>query len=260
MIMNHKEAISFLVENANNIDLTPFTIRNIHNLLSQDLLKNRYACGDVRRIEVDIMKSSYKPASGYLLLKEKLELLLLKARKIKDSFEQSFFVLIHISYLQAFEDVNKRTARLACNIPFIKQNLCPLSFTGLPKDEYISAILMFYECNEVKPMIDLFKWSYLKSCERYETVRQSVGDVDEFRVRYRKQRKECMGEVIRQSIHGDKIEDFTKKYCQKNKINQEDRFIAMVITELDTLHSGAIVGTGVSESQFNQWEQNKEQK
>ena len=81
--------------------------------------------------------------------------------------------------------------------------------------------------------------------------------VDAFRVRYRKQRKECMGEIIRQNIHGQKIEDFTRDYCWQHKISQEDKFIAIVITELDALHSGAIVGIGVSESQFNEWKKSE---
>jgi Fic family protein len=54
-------------------------------------------------------------------------------------------MLLHLSYLQAFEDVNKRTARLSCNMPFIKHNLCPLSFADLPKDDYTAALLIVYE-------------------------------------------------------------------------------------------------------------------
>ena len=253
MILNHKEAISFLVDNAENIDITLFTIRNLHYLLAQDLLVNPMSCGDVRKNEVHISGTTYQPISGYLLLQENLELLLLKARKIEDSYEQSFFLLLHLSYLQAFEDVNKRTARLACNIPFIKNNQCPLSFVDLPKDDYVASLIMFYERNIIEPMVEVFKWAYLKSCERYDTVRDSLGEVDEFRVRYRRQRKECIGEIIRKNLHGSNIEEFTYKYCQKNQINQQDRFVTMIITQLDMLHSGAIVGMGISESQFEVW-------
>jgi Fic family protein len=177
------------------------------------------ACGNIREIEVNIVKSTYKPASGYLFLKENLELLLLKAKKIENPFEQSFFVLLHLSYLQAFEDVNKRTARLACNIPFIKSNKCPLSFTGLPKEDYILAIVIFYELNNFKPMIDLFKWSYLKSCERYDGICESIGNIDEFRVKHRKQRKYCMGEVIRKNLHGQKIENIVRTTIFIKKID-----------------------------------------
>ena len=110
MIMNHKEAISFLVENTQDVQLTPLYIRNIHHLLSQDLLANRASCGQIRTKEVSIAGSKYKPLDNPYQLQELLELLLLKATKIEDPFEQSFFVLAHLSYLQVFEDVNKRNS------------------------------------------------------------------------------------------------------------------------------------------------------
>jgi len=64
MIMNHKEAILFLVENAHDIELNSLTIRNLHHLLSQDLLANPEACGNIRILEVDISQSTYKPLSN----------------------------------------------------------------------------------------------------------------------------------------------------------------------------------------------------
>jgi Fic family protein len=89
--------------------------------LSQDLLKNPDACKKVRQLEVNIEKSSYLPLNNSHKLEEYLALLLKKAVQIGDPFEQSFFLLIDTSYLHAFEDVNNRTARLICNIPFIKK-------------------------------------------------------------------------------------------------------------------------------------------
>ena len=41
------------------------------------------------------------------------------ASEIQDPFEQAFFLMVHLPYLQPFEDVNKRVSRLAANIPFI---------------------------------------------------------------------------------------------------------------------------------------------
>ena len=107
-------------------------------------------------------------------IKELLARVLLKAEQISDPFEQSFFLLVHLSYLQAFEDVNKRTARLTCNIPFIKGNLCPLSFTDVPQEDYFKALLYFYETNEVQPALELFEWAYKKSCEQYDVVKTWV--------------------------------------------------------------------------------------
>lgn len=170
MISNHKEAISFLVENAQAIDADKRTVTNLHYLLSQDLLANPNAWGQVRSISVGVGQSAYMPIDNPLLLRDLLELVLLKARKIASPIEQSFFLLVHLSYLQAFEDVNKRTARLSCNIPLIKHNLCPLSFVGVMKDDFAAAMLAVYEKNELAPLLDLYHWAYEQSCNQYGKV------------------------------------------------------------------------------------------
>ncbi len=253
MIMNHKEAILFLVENAQAIELNSFTVFNLHHLLSQDLLANPEASGKIRNIEVDIGKSAYKPIGNPHVLKELLELILLKARKIKDPFEQSFFLLVHLSYLQAFEDVNKRTSRLSCNIPFIKKNLCPLSFIDVSRDNYIAALLAIYEKNEIGPMLDLFCWAYVLSCQQYGVAKQSLGEIDAFRIQYRQQRKDVMGRVVRDGLHGEAIEKRIEQYCVDKAITEVDRFTAITLADLGSLHIGAIIGLGISEAQFNAW-------
>jgi len=253
MIMNHKEAILFLVENAQDIELSSLTIRNLHHLLSQDLLANPEACGNIRKIEVDIGKSTYKPQGNPHILKELFELILFKARKIKDPFEQSFFLLIHLSYLQAFEDVNKRTSRLSCNIPFIKLNLCPLSFTDVSREDYTTALLAIYEKNDIAPMLDLYCWAYVRSCEQYGVVRKSLGEIDAFRIQYRQQRKDVMGQVVKRGLHGKQTEDFIEKFCHEHGINDIDKFTAMTLVDLSTLHAGAIIGLGITEAQLNTW-------
>lgn len=253
MIMNHKEAILFLVENAGDIDLNPFTVFNLHNLLSQDLLANPQACGNVRSIDVDIGGSAYKPLGNPHALKELLELILLKARKIVDPFEQSFFVLVHLAYLQAFEDVNKRTSRLACNIPFIKKNLCPLSFVDISREDYSAAMLVMYETNDTGPMLDLFIWAYRRSCNQYDTVKKSIGEIDAYRIQYRQARKEIMGQVVKQNLHGYAAEQFIEQYCKEKNVENAEKFTAMTLTDLGALHAGAIVGLGISEKQLEAW-------
>ena len=253
MIMNHKEAILFLVENAQDIELNSLTIRNLHHLLSQDLLANQEACGNIRTLEVNIGQSTYQPLNNPHLLKELFELILLKARKIKDPFEQSFFLLVHLSYLQAFEDVNKRTSRLSCNIPFIKANLCPLSFTDVSRDDYTAALLAMYEKNNVGPMLELYTWAYLRSCEQYGVVKKSVGEIDGFRIQYRQQRKEVMGLVVKNGLHANKAEDYIEIFCEKNGIDETAKFTAMTLADLSTLHAGAIIGLGITEAQLEAW-------
>ncbi|CBL45503.1 Conserved hypothetical protein [gamma proteobacterium HdN1] len=254
MIMNHKEALLFLVENAQDVELNSLTIRNLHHLLSQDLLANPRACGNIRSIEVDIGQSTYKPLNNPHQLKELFELILFKARKIEDPFEQSFFLLVHLSYLQAFEEVNKRTSRLSCNIPFIKENLCPLSFTDISRDDYTAALLTVYEKNNIEPMLELFAWAYLRSCEQYGVVKKSLGEIDAFRIQYRQQRKEVMGLVVRKGLHGKKAEDLIEDFCQQHNIKDTAKFTAMTLADLSTLHAGAIIGLGVTEAQLNKWQ------
>ncbi|WP_252177349.1 Fic family protein [Endozoicomonas sp. 4G] len=257
MIMNHKEAILFLIENAELIKLDCFTLFNLHNLLSQDLLANPQSCGNIRTVTVEIGKSSYLPLENPHILREMLELILVKANKIEDPFEQSFFLLVHLSYLQAFEDVNKRTSRLTCNIPFIKQNLCPLSFTDVPRDDYIPALLAIYELNDVNPMLDLFAWAYLRSCNQYDVVKESLGGIDAFRIQHRQLRKQVMGQVIRDNLHREEAAQLIEQFCLNNAIREVEKFTAMTMTDLDNLHAGAIIGLGISESQFYTWQAGK---
>ena len=256
MIMNHKEAIVFLVENAREIGLNSFTVFNLHSLLAQDLLEPR-RCGYIRMTDVDIGKSAYKPLANPHVLRELFELILLKARAIADPFEQSFFLLIHLSYLQPFADVNKRTSRLACNIPFIKHNLCPLGFTDVDRDDYTAALPAVYEKNQTAPMLDLYCWAYKRSCREYDLAKESVGEIDAFRVMYRQQRKEAMGRVVRDGLHGEEAEALLVDYCRELSIPERDKFVAMTLADLDALHAGAIAGLGITEAQLDQWQENK---
>ena len=257
MIMNHKEAILFLVENAQDVELNSLTVRNLHNMLAQDLLANPEACGNIRSIEVNIGKSTYRPLANSHQLSELFELMLLTARQIEDPFEQSFFLLVHLSYLQAFEDVNKRTSRLSCNIPFIKKNLCPLSFVDVSREDYTAALLAIYELNDIAPMLELYQWAYLRSCQQYAVARQSIGEIDTFRIQYRQQRKDVMGEVVRQKLHGQAAEALIASFCAKAEIDNTDKFIAMALADLDALHAGAIIGLGITEAQFEEWQKMK---
>jgi len=177
------------------------------------------------------------------------------ATKINDPFEQSFFLLIHLSYLQAFEDVNKRTARLACNIPFIKMNLCPLSFVDVSKEDYIASLLYFYETGDTQPAAELFYLAYIRSSKKYLRVKESVGVIDTYRVRFRKERKEILGDIIREGITGRAIEFALEAYCNKSKIENPDKFVAIALTELNNIHSGAVVGLGVTEGMLIKWQE-----
>ncbi|MFV0450116.1 MAG: Fic family protein [Vibrio sp.] len=255
MILNHKEAIMFLIENAEELSVTPFVIRNLHQLLSQDLLPDSLSCGKIRQVEVKITKTSYLPLNASQQLEEIFTLLLRKAEKIHDPFEQSFFLLIHLSYLQAFVDVNKRTARLSCNLPFIKDNLCPLSFIDVPKDDYVQTLIYFYETGDYEPALEVFVWAYERSSQQYDVVEKSIGVIDSYRIKYRSERKQALGQIIREMVVGEAIISRLEQFCIEHHIPDTDKFISIATVELSKLHSGAIVSLGVTENMFRTWKE-----
>ena len=175
MILNHKDAIEFLVANADDIGFNRYTILNLHALLANNLLADPAAVGRLRHIIVGIDGSTFHPLEGPGLIEECFDQLLATATAIDDPFEQAFFVMVQLPYLQPFDDVNKRVSRLAANIPLIKANLAPLSFTDVPGDLYTRATLGVYERNDVALLRDVFLWAYERSAARYAAVRQSLG-------------------------------------------------------------------------------------
>ena len=174
MILNHKEAIRYLVDNALRLNVNLQTIRTLHYLLADGLVEAKYA-GKVRDHSVRIGGSTYIPFDDPKQLQVQLERIAEKAAFIKNPFEQSLFLLIHISYLQAFIDVNKRTARLSANIPLIIDNLVPLSFNDVERDDYISAMIAIYELQDVNPLIDLYAYSYMRTCAAYDATIKAIG-------------------------------------------------------------------------------------
>ncbi len=90
--------------------------------------------------------------------------------------------------MQAFSDVNKRTARLSANIPLIKNNFVPLSFNDVEREDYTSAMIAIYELQDIRPLLDLYVFSYMRTCALYDSTVKSMG-FDEIRVRYRQQRR-----------------------------------------------------------------------
>ena len=156
MILNHKDAIEFLVGTAEDIGFNRYTILNLHATLANNLLADPTAAGRLRHIAVGIERSAFHPLEVPQLIEECFDQVLATASAITDPFEQAFFVMVQLPYLQPFDDVNKRVSRLAANIPLIKGNLSPLSFTDVPRDIYTEAVLGVYELNEYELLKDVF--------------------------------------------------------------------------------------------------------
>lgn len=166
MILNHKNAIKYILDNRNVIKLSKADFQNIHKLLWKWLLLDDYLW-KTRSNEVNIWGSSYFPLDNKFQLEEQFDIFIEKLNKIKNHFEQSLFILVFIPYFQAFMDINKRTSRITSNIPLIKNWLIPFSFLQIKDRDYINAILAIYELNDVTLMRDLFVDNYLLNMKRY---------------------------------------------------------------------------------------------
>src|SRR3972149_4568142 len=166
MILNHKAAIEMLVEHAEEIGFDTFTFFNLHALLSENLLMDPDASGRLRTTIIEISGSVFHPLAVTQQIEDSFRLILDKTNAIRDPFEQAFFLMVHIPYLQPFLDVNKRVSRLGANIPLIKHNLSPLSFVDVPEQAYVDGTLGVYEFNRVELLQDVFVWAYERSCQR----------------------------------------------------------------------------------------------
>lgn len=261
MILNHKAAIEFLVDSANETGFDRGTILNLHALLSDNLLGNPMASGRLRAIPVGIGKSVYEPLAVPQLIEEIFSQILDTAAAISDPFEQAFFVIVHLPYLQPFEDVNKRVSRLAANIPFIAHNLCPLSFMDVPEGLYINGLLGIYELNRIELLRDVFVWTYERSCDRYQAMRHSIGEPDEFRLRYRQALIDCVSEAIRQvgSGNADNTGEILSRMAM-SRVPEDDRehFLKVAEEEIATLHEGNYARYRLRSSEFQDWQKRKE--
>jgi hypothetical protein len=190
------------------------------------------------------------------LISECFEQILDTAKAIKDPFEQTFFLMAHLPYLQPFEDVNKRVSRLAANLPLMRDNLCPLSFVDVPEHIYINGLLGVYELNQMELLVEVFVWAYERSCLRYSAVRKTLGDPDPFRVKYRSLRKETVANVVRHQMDKTSATAYIRKRA-KEMIPDSDwmKFIEVVETELMSLHEGNISRYGLKLSEVEQWQE-----
>ena len=168
MILNHKQAVGYLVEVAHaQGPLSSRTLKELHALLGQDLIDVR-ELGVLRRRPVSIGGSAYVPLAIPSRLEEEFNVLIEKANAIADPFEQSLFWLVGVAYLQPFVDINKRTGRLACNVPLLKAGLAPLSFMTMDKQAYVKGLLEYYELGATETMARAFEGAYVASAHRYD--------------------------------------------------------------------------------------------
>ncbi len=256
MILNHKDAIEFLVSEADGIGFNRYTILNLHAMLANNLLPDETAAGRLRHIAVGIEKSAFHPLEVPQLIEECFDQILATTGAIEDPFEQAFFFMVQLPYLQPFDDVNKRVSRIAANIPLIRRNLAPLSFTDVPRSIYTEAILGVYELNRIELLKDVFIWAYERSAARYAAVRQSLGEPDPFRLQHRQAIRAVVGEIVRRSLGRKEASAYIANFAKEN-IRAADResFREVAENDLLALHGGNYARYQIRPAEYETWRQ-----
>lgn len=255
MILNHKGAIEYCIEFATEEKISSHEVCSIHALLSENLLGDPSASGRIRDVIVGIEGTTYMPLENPHVLKECFQVFITKLNSIEDPFEQSLFSLAHLSYMQAFEDVNKRTARLVANIPLIKKNFKPLSFTDVDRDTYFKSLLGVYEKNDTTLLRDLYMWAYRRSSQRYSAIQQVMGEPNLLRLKYRAVIQDIIRTVILEKVAGPQVVNRVQSLMEIQKLPKADASELFKIIEIEilSLHDGNIARFKVRPSEFQEW-------
>lgn len=153
MLLNHKAALDFIIENPTYVRrLSLSGIEDIHSILVKDLGIDR----NIRKRKIGISGTNYKPLDNEFQIKEALVELCELVNKQENIFAKALFVLVLISYIQAFADGNKRTARIISNAILMNNNYCPISFRTVDSIDYKKAMLIFYEQNNISAIKKIF--------------------------------------------------------------------------------------------------------
>lgn len=253
LILNHKAAIEFLVENAQEIGFNRFTMFGLHALLSENLLENREEEGRLRHRPVNVGTSVYTPPAIPQVIEERFDKLLRVAHSIPDPFEQAFFAMVQLPYLQPFIDVNKRTSRLAANIPLIRENLCPLSFIDVPEGDYVDGLLAVYELNDISLLRDVFTWAYQRSCAQFRILRDAMGQPDPIRLNYRTELRALVAEIVRSQDWPESGQ--LLRSAGAYGVNESDAlaFVGAVERDLESLRPDILPRYSLRLSEYEAW-------
>ena len=164
MLLNHKEALDFIFEHIHYVQpLTVSSIEDIHKLLTAELKVKP----NIRNRRVGITGTRYVPLDNEFQIREALQGMCDLVNAKENVFEKALLVLLLISYIQPFDDGNKRTARIISNAILMNHHHCPLSFRTVDPMDYKKAMLLFYERNNVSAFKKIFIEQYDYAVHHY---------------------------------------------------------------------------------------------
>lgn len=164
MLLNHKDALSFVLDNPDYLkELTVSHIEDIHQLLTKDLSIDK----GLRRHRVGITGTNYHPLDNEFQIREAMRDACELINSKSNIFEKALLTLVLLSYIQPFSDGNKRTARITSNAILIANDYCPLSFRSVDSIDYKKAMLIFYEQNSLYAFKQIFMEQFEFAVKEY---------------------------------------------------------------------------------------------
>ena len=164
MLLNHKDALDFVLDIPDYLkELSVHRIEDIHSILTKELEVDR----NIRHRRVGITGTNYRPLDNEFQIREALEDTCTLVNGKDNVFEKAFLTLVLLSYIQAFVDGNKRTARITSNAVLIANGYCPISFRTVDSIDYKKALLMFYEQNNIAAFKKIFIEQFLFAVKTY---------------------------------------------------------------------------------------------
>ena len=132
-----------------------------------------------------------------------------------------------------------------------------MSFVDVPEQAYIEGLLGAYELARVELLRDVFVWAYERSCQQYVAVRQHLVPPDTFRLRYRNALTEAIASIVR---GGRRANEDAVRQSMPGAVAEADRerFVALVLAELKTLHHGNAVRFGLRPLEFAAWKEQQD--
>ena len=164
MILNHKRALEFIFENRDYFKtITLKKLEELHALLVADLGTDK----GLRKSPVGIVGTNYKPLSNQLQIRDAVDKLIITINKTENIIEKALITVLMISYIQPFEDGNKRTGRILANAILFANGYCPLSYRSVNESDYKKAVIIFYENNSLDYFKNLFVEQFKFAVEKY---------------------------------------------------------------------------------------------
>lgn len=164
MLLNHKDALDFVLDNPDYLkEISVHRIEDIHSILTKELDVDR----NIRHRRVGITGTNYRPLDNEFQIREALEDTCTLINGKANVFEKALLTLVLLSYIQAFTDGNKRTARITSNAILIANGYCPISFRTVDSIDYKKAMLVFYEQNNIAAFKKIFIDQFLFAVKTY---------------------------------------------------------------------------------------------